>query len=98
MLKITIKRKDRLNHEDYGALLAINEYFISDEAPELSADNKSEMVWLECIITVCRDTLYVASSLNIIKPSNEQQLQLLNSLVKSATQMKKRSYHSRRRS
>ena len=44
MLKIKIKRKDRLNHEGYGALLAINEYIISDEAPELSAGNKSKMI------------------------------------------------------
>lgn len=48
MLMIKIKRKDRLNYEGDGALLAINEYFISDAAPEFSADNKSDMIWQKC--------------------------------------------------
>jgi hypothetical protein len=65
-----IYRKDRIDQEGGGVLLAIKKDFISDEVSDMHVDEKSEMIWAKIEI-VGSKTLYVSPFYNA-KTSNEQ--------------------------
>jgi hypothetical protein len=75
-----IYRKDRIDQEGGGALLAIKKDFISDEVDDMHVDENTEMLWAKIEI-VGSKTLYVSSFYNT-KTSNEQNLKRFDQSVR----------------
>jgi hypothetical protein len=59
--KYNVYRKDRIDQEEGGFLLAIKKEFIGDEVNDMHLDEKGEMIWAKIEI-VGSKTLYVSLS------------------------------------